>query len=1299
MVPDVSHLIKIREELWNGLKYGRAAVMIGAGFSRNAVPASFSTRPFPRWEDLGLTFVDALYPKTANSLGDRRRAEEQAKSTSGVLRLAEEFQTEFPRSDLDELLLQTVPDMEYQPGELHELLLDLPWSDVLTTNWDTLLERAASQLLDRRYSIAQTIHDIPKAMRPRIVKLHGSFPSHRPFILSEEDFRIYPESHAPFVNLVQQVLMENVLCMIGFSGDDPNFLKWTGWVRDNLGKHTPPIYLVGIPDLTPTQRKLLKGRGIEVIDLSSVFPAQDPADINHEKLLLDFCGFLHDGGPPNLRSWPNRSRRAQQTDETRYPHLLLSDRKSLRGEKRFPKTVFPDLKDPDVVEAVKSEVLEQVDIWKANRGLHPGWLITPNSNREVLWAHTDRWCPLILKILPSLKVQEQFRVLFELNWRLEVSLVPLFDDMEIPISDLLCSVNPFAGELEKPATRYGPTSPGCEDWDWSFLGKAWVTLAIALLRLAREKRDREHFTLWETHLRSLARVVPEINSQLNYQQCLWGIAHLDYALIKQTLAEWDPSMERDPFWQVRKASLCGEIGQLSLAEDLAVRALNRIREMQRFDGETFALLSRESWAMSLVDSLFFAMDIHQKRMGTTDPSSAVRGRWRTLFEYGCNAEDEIRVAKLKIEYPSVHDHSQTQEKFRFEPGVVSRSFRIGGGDNFDQILPALQANRLVEEAGYVPHLGSSLSVGKTLYLNAAKRLEDEEPERALSIHLRASEINDVDTFFSRHYIATLSAAEVVKLRTDVLKSLDHVIKTAINSGNTEPVLVEAAQKQAQVCLELLSRIVLRLSDEDLEEELRRAIQFYQIPLFRGIYFFGTHLRNFFSRTIESMPFEILGRHVLDLLRLPIPGCDGFSVAREEDWPEPARFLLARTGRLERDDPADDWGPVIQKLVQIVKDQKTPTRTRALLRLWCCYEWEALSAWESEEFGKAIWSQIDASTGLPIVADIRRDVFVHLPSPSPSKARDAVRKFHLNTEIPLIRHGSSYSDNPLADELLKGIAWLTELPGEQPPKQMGQKFDWQREELQIIFDKVNSWWTLEGEELLKMRENPFLSETIEARFYQCLNVLETAVIPRCEPQSDLAKGVVSLIDDIEEAGIQVDTVLPTLLRIEPNRESDVLSKIRKNILASEETRVRKALRAVFLWLRRAEQEVVPPPPRDLLEEVGHIVASRRLPALLPAIEIAAEIVEKTGSTVQDGFLESMRIGLTYLREEIRYGEPTPNVPGRIALEQVPDYRCRVSALAAQLAQSGYGERFPVIGEWLEEARSDPLPEVRRAALTS
>jgi hypothetical protein len=220
--------------------------------------------------------------------------------------LADEFEAAFGRQQLDELLVSLIPDNDYAPGLLHTLLLQLPWADVLTTNYDTLLERAAPHILGRRYDIVRTHEEIPFAMRPRIVKLHGSFPCTRPFIISEEDFRTYPRRFAAFVNLAQEAIMENIFCLLGFSGDDPNFLYWSGWVRDFLGAAAPRIYLCGLLNLNDAQRRLLDKRNVTLVDLTPLFPKKDfPDSGRRHRLAMEWLlRSLAKGRPTDPMNWP-----------------------------------------------------------------------------------------------------------------------------------------------------------------------------------------------------------------------------------------------------------------------------------------------------------------------------------------------------------------------------------------------------------------------------------------------------------------------------------------------------------------------------------------------------------------------------------------------------------------------------------------------------------------------------------------------------------------------------------------------------------------------------------------------------------------------------------------------------------------------------------------------------------------------------------------------------------------------------------------------------------------------------------
>ena len=101
--------------------------------------------------------------------------------------------------------------------------------------------------------------------------------------------------------------MENVLCLIGFSGDDPNFLKWTGWVRDNLGESRPFIYLCGLLDLSAPERLVLNEKKIIPIDLSPLIaPTECPdRDVRHSLALEWFLRNLEHGKPPAVNRWPD----------------------------------------------------------------------------------------------------------------------------------------------------------------------------------------------------------------------------------------------------------------------------------------------------------------------------------------------------------------------------------------------------------------------------------------------------------------------------------------------------------------------------------------------------------------------------------------------------------------------------------------------------------------------------------------------------------------------------------------------------------------------------------------------------------------------------------------------------------------------------------------------------------------------------------------------------------------------------------------------------------------------------------
>lgn len=253
-------------EIAEALSAGHAAVMVGAGFSKNADNISSTDKYFKNWNELSDEFYNTLYDKDG-----------PGKEYNSSLRLAQEVEVIAGRPKLEKIMKDAIPDDDYGPSILYRKLMELPWRDVFTTNYDTLLERTADTISKRRYNIVVNQEDLINSNdAARIIKLHGSFPSHRPFIITEEDYRTYPIKFAAMVNTVQQSLLENVFCMIGFSCEDPNFLSWIGWIHDNLGKSSSQkIYMIAVSSIPEVKQMMLLDKNIIVVDLEKMYPKKN----------------------------------------------------------------------------------------------------------------------------------------------------------------------------------------------------------------------------------------------------------------------------------------------------------------------------------------------------------------------------------------------------------------------------------------------------------------------------------------------------------------------------------------------------------------------------------------------------------------------------------------------------------------------------------------------------------------------------------------------------------------------------------------------------------------------------------------------------------------------------------------------------------------------------------------------------------------------------------------------------------------------------------------------------------------
>ena len=119
---------EIQRQLW----LGHASLMVGCGFSRNANKATPTTPTPPSWIELTDKLIEHLY----SDCDERERS--NIRASKNVLQLADEFDIAFQRPALNMLLKECIQDDNLLPSKLYTQMLELPWVDVFTTNYDSI---------------------------------------------------------------------------------------------------------------------------------------------------------------------------------------------------------------------------------------------------------------------------------------------------------------------------------------------------------------------------------------------------------------------------------------------------------------------------------------------------------------------------------------------------------------------------------------------------------------------------------------------------------------------------------------------------------------------------------------------------------------------------------------------------------------------------------------------------------------------------------------------------------------------------------------------------------------------------------------------------------------------------------------------------------------------------------------------------------------------------------------------------------------------------------------------------------
>ena len=946
--PDQVHINHVRDALWHR-PTSQASVMVGAGFSQNADKARPSAADLPSWREITQQICRRLYPSQDGArLQDTL---EEASATSGFLKLAQEFRAVFGRSALHQLIKNLVRDRDFKPGELHKRLLSLPWRDVFSTNWDTLLESARLSVTDRPYSVVRTTADVASSVPPRIVKLHGSFPSHYPFIVTEEDYRTYPRRFAPFVNTVQQAMMETVFLLIGFSGDDPNFLHWSGWVRDNMGSAAPMIYLAGWLDLSAHRRQLLVERHVVPIDLAHHPQALTwPEHLRHRYAIDWILRTLELGSPYDISDWPIPSHREKASIKKILEPVEVPVFDEPKGE---PPTPSP------VASTSTGDVRDAISVWFQNRGLYPDWLALPSSVYELVRWRADGWEPLVLRALPSLDSPiERLNAVRELLWRREILLEPVSSALEESASGVLdaidCQARTVDGIEEDPSI------------DWSKVREGWRVVALALVAAARFRFDRACF---ERRIDALTPYIDDhadVYHRIRHERVLWALWELDFRAVLDLVENWSVE-DCDPVWMMRKAAVLVEVHLPKEARDLVIRALADIRRSQD-DGRSLSGRSREGWALIMAEAF-------ERRIGERSRSRYDR-RLTELAVFHCDGREELRRLTERVSAPT-----ERRDGPDFDHGVETHHQIVFLQGESRRLTAARCAVRLTEVAA-LPPIANRVKIARDILAVAADELASSDPRLASQLVLRICHYDNdplLRRVLSRTRVAAMSSESVEA----VAQSCAHVIEFVVDNLSGETV------ERLRVAIEVLSRIVLRLSVDRVERTLDDAFALYCNELLARHLWLTAPIGNLLQRSWMSLPVRRRTERVLDVLLSPVVGSDHFI-------PDAPRHPLIDPGKLLSNDlpppprTAENetrWTSLVSLLTQGLRSGGE-ARRRAAIRI--CYSGlsKRLTEAERSRIAGALWhTDFMPADALPSDTDLDDWEFLFLFEPT-SKLADA-----------------------------------------------------------------------------------------------------------------------------------------------------------------------------------------------------------------------------------------------------------------------------------------------------------------------
>ena len=1046
--------------------------------------------------------------------------------------------------------------------------------------------------------------------------------------------------------------MERVVLLLGFSGDDLNFLHWLGWVRDHLGPSAPRLFLGGFLNLSHPRRRLLEDRGVVPIDLANHPNAPAWAPHSHLRAIEWILNEL-DYSDPHSQHWPTPAKAKTPVAAILKPVLDAPS----TGAQDEPVTAPPESDAAKLQESVASVIRS----WRHNRACYPQWVVLPSTKVGQLEKKTDFCMDSIIQCTKTWSPVERLNALYELSWRHNILMNPHSPDLKTAIEKTVTTI-----DKEVLPSYAGPASERDQ------ILEQRAGLLLSLLAEARFGFDSDGVSETTALLKSHSPTSADMQNRFRHEEGLWLLTVQDFDLLWDRMKSWNVE-NHDPIWTLRKAALLADSGQYTTAIDLVQRALPQL-EMDATRNTNVKTMSRLSWATQWRNGIETSKWWESFFSGQPNYPN-IFNKWSQFAQYDCDAYADLKQFDSAVKTV----RSQAPDDFLLPRPFLVHELR---DDEYQRYRSTRRAVRMLELAG-LPCRFPGVAIAAGVLEKSAVALSDLGVRFSLPIAIRAGGSNPdkmLSTILTPGHVARMDSDTANLVMQSLEQGRDHHINRPLGTSPEDGIL--AGRVSAN--LEALAWCVPRANSGKAEELFRWALAYgnrkrasSDYPMWKSVWksvrlLWKLSWTAMTPQRRREMLIEVLSSPVLEHLPLWQYG-DPAEVAFNAD------ITIDSEGG---DDQA--WEACAHSVADALRLGED-ARKRATRRLLGMVIHGVVPDRERVELGRALWhgTALDGEA-MPEETTLSDWIVRGLPEPEKGVADRCFRRKWVRRT--LMDNEDTTSEATLAEVC---NAWRTDVAWYRAITLSSEEQKW-------LWDAIHQWLTTP----MPLRLSVTLTDDDR---WHLINGL-AAIVSRREVPPHVVTG---LYDRIEELKIPRRTVMSDQfsgseyrlvaaaagLGAEGANRAEML--VRMGIL-SDDKRVRdSALDGLRWWLGEMEKPGVGirAPSLSCVLDVGMALASQRESAMEGAASGVIAVLNGSSDDYRDKILPLAKEGLHRWWPVLQYDRA--DVGGTDWDKTVVQRRVWCVRLARAMERAGHGDSDKV-KKWLDAAENDPMASVRFAA---